>query len=206
MIVICFALTYDLSRYYIVTNTPEQLDDMSETLVFTQFIGFGSYTAIETMFSLAGFTQAISFLQGSNSKPTFWNVIHYTVRRVLKIEVFYAINLMFLVYYFRELGSGPTWHFFNKLLKPCDENLWPNLLFINNFTNNFGRREDMCMPWTWFISVYIQLSLITPFIVYCLSKNLMVFYPFVILISIVCGGTTAIQIWVNQSGIFPSYD
>lgn len=52
---ICFGMTYDMARYFIITNDAKDFEQMTRTLPFTQFVGFGSYTAVELMFFLSGF-------------------------------------------------------------------------------------------------------------------------------------------------------
>jgi peptidoglycan/LPS O-acetylase OafA/YrhL len=75
---------------------------------------------------LAGFTQALSLLQSTLSNPTFSDILKFIFKRILKIFVIYLMNLLFIVFLFRQLpsmtkvGGGPTWHFFDDVMKPCD--------------------------------------------------------------------------------------
>jgi hypothetical protein len=179
---------------------------LERDLLFNQLVGLAANTAVEVLFFLAGFAQAISFLQSCNSSPSFFNVITHTLKRIIKLEFFYAINLLVIVYVFRSLGDGPTWYFFDKLMAPCDKGIWSNLLFVNNFVNNFGSKEDMCLPWTWFLAVYTQLSLITPLLVYLMTRIMMICYPAIILLGLVSLAITGIQVWVLDCGVNSSYD
>ena len=99
----------------------------------------------------------------------------------------YYLTLLFQVYIFRLLGEGPIWNFWDKLLAPCDNYFWTNLLFINNLYPNLGTKNDMCMPWTWFFAIYMQLTFLTPFVIYFLYKFPMMFIP--IHAAVLCGGT-----------------
>ena len=112
------------------------------------------------------------------------------LKRVAKVEFFYAINLSIIVYYFRTLGDGPTWYFFDKLMAPCDQGIWQNILFVSNFVNNFGAKDEMCLPWTWFLSVYVQLSIICPFVVYLMTLIIVVCYPLIVIVGLIAAGTT----------------
>jgi hypothetical protein len=98
-------------------------------------VPLGSYTAVETLLFLSGFMQAISFLQSSSGKPTFKFIFSFLLKRLLKVEVTYGFNLVFIVYLFRDLGfGGPTWYLLDELMSPCEESLLSNLLFVNNFS------------------------------------------------------------------------
>lgn len=51
-------------------------------------------------------------------------------------------------------------------------------LFIGNLYPNFGYDQDQsCLPWLWFIDVYIILSIITPFAIFLMFRYPNVFVP-----------------------------
>ena len=63
------------------------------------------------------------------------------------------------------------------------------------------------MPWTWFIPLYVQMTLLTPFVIYLLYKTHLICIP--IHLAIFALGTIiiqGIQIGINQTGISPIYD
>lgn len=110
------------------------------------------------------------------------------MRRVIGIAYFYYINLILIVYLFRSLGTGPTWHFFDKIMSKCDESIWKNLLFINNLSQDLSSKDDICLYWTWYLSLYVQLSVLTPFVIYLMKKIMVVCYPLLIILALICGG------------------
>jgi len=58
------------------------------------------------------------------------------------------------------LASGPIWSNYKTLVGPCSSMWWTNVLWLNNlYPRAF---DDKCLPWTWFIPCYIQLSLLLP--------------------------------------------
>jgi peptidoglycan/LPS O-acetylase OafA/YrhL len=148
----------------------------------------------------------VSFLQNFKDNPTFINAIIFAMRRVIGIAYFYYINLILIVYLFRSLGTGPTWHFFDKIMSKCDESIWKNLLFINNLSQDLISKDDICLYWTWYLSLYVQLSVLTPFVIYLMKKIMVVCYPLLIILALICGGVIGLQIWVDQSGISPAYN
>ena len=67
-----------------------------------------------------------------------------------------------------KIGSGPIWNFYDKLVAGCNGNTWTNILWINNL---YPREyDDKCLPWTWFIPCYVQLSLIVPPTIFIYKK------------------------------------
>lgn len=143
---------------------------------------------MEVMLFMAGVTQAVSFLQCYKDNPTFINVITFAVKRLIKIEFFYCFNLILIVFLFRSLGYGPSWHFFDNIMSKCDDNIWNNILFINNLASDVNSKDDMCLHWTWYLSIYVQLSILTPFVIYLMKKIMVVCYPLLIILALICGG------------------
>ena len=62
------------------------------------------------------------------------------------------------------VGSGPIWENFDKAIEPCNKLWWTNILWINNLYPS--AHDDKCLPWTWFIPCYVQLSLLLPIILF----------------------------------------
>jgi len=77
--------------------------------------------------------------------------------------------LLATLYLLPLLGTGPIWNKFDTSVAGCNNYWWTNLIWINNiYPRNF---EDKCLPWTWFVPCYIQLSLCIP--------PLVAFYKFI---------------------------
>lgn len=114
--------------------------------------------------------------------------------------------MLAILYVLKYAGTGLTKYGISQQFKHCHQNWYGNLLFFNNFTGDFGSRDSMCLPWTWFLSVYAQLTIIAPLVVYLLTKHLMIFYPLVLLSGFICAGVCAIQIFFYKTGIFAAYD
>jgi peptidoglycan/LPS O-acetylase OafA/YrhL len=86
-------------------------------------------------------------------------------------------------------------------MSKCDQSWINNVLFINNFDD-----INTCFPWTWFLAVYIQLSLLAPLIIYLLRKYIFICYPLIIICGFVCATVVGLYIWIEQTGISPAYD
>ena len=66
-------------------------------------------------------------------------------------------------------AEGPVWSNFQTLISPCKTGWWTNLLWINNLTPK--AYDDKCLPWTWFIPCYIQLTLLIPPVLYLATSG-----------------------------------
>ena len=97
-------------------------------------------------------------------------------RRIIKVLYFYGLNLVLIVYLLRNLGRGPIWHLWDKVMSSA---ALYDLLFINNLT------QHECLPWLWFFGVYIQLSILAPLAIYVMKKNAFISYPLIVILSIV---------------------
>lgn len=81
-----------------------------------------------------------------------------------------VVSLLFVLNYLPTVGNGPIWNFFAKYVGGCnDKGWWTNVLWINNLYP--AKYDDKCLPYTWFIPCYVQLSMIVPLAVY-LHKRL----------------------------------
>ena len=59
-------------------------------------------------------------------------------------------------------GRGPIWDKYAEIIKPCQTLWWTNLVWINNFYPQ--KFDDKCLPWTWFVPCYIQMTIMIPII------------------------------------------
>ena len=71
--------------------------------------------------------------------------------------------LLLLVYFLPLMGFGPIWKNFATLVEPCQTKWWTNMIWVNNFyPANF---DDKCLPWTWFLPCYVQLTMSIPILI-----------------------------------------
>ena len=104
----------------------------------------------------------------------------------------YTFLIVYIVFVQKHFGSGPFWHLMDKyFLEKCTSgNQWlQNVFFVNNLMYDTGfdqyvedryrqnlrtlagsqqsvERDGACLPWTWFMAVYMQLSIALPFCLY----------------------------------------
>ncbi|XP_035828492.1 O-acyltransferase like protein [Aplysia californica] len=99
-------------------------------------------------------------------KISWWK---YYVNRYLRLT-----PLMFLVYLFAELTNpywftGPVTRRPEEYFPRCKDTWWQSLLYINNF--NHG-----CYEWTWYLSVDMQIFIVTPIFLLAFDRKPVIAY------------------------------
>jgi len=96
------------------------------------------------------------------------NLGTYYLRKVFRYMPLNLASGLLIVKIMPYAGNGPVWNNFAKLVEPCNDQFWTNMLWISNIYPK--AYDDRCMPWTWFVPCYIQLSLILPIVVMTYNK------------------------------------
>ena len=96
-------------------------------------------------------------------------MVKYYFRKIFRYVPLNIVALLTVNCFLPYVGSGPIWNYYDQLVAGCGNYNWlTNVLWINNlYPKNY---DDKCLPWTWFIPCYVQLSLIVPPIVYLYKK------------------------------------
>jgi len=91
------------------------------------------------------------------------NMSVYYFRKIFRYMPLNVIAMLVVLNGLPYVGDGPIWKNYHTLVAPCKTNWWTNILWINNvYPQEF---DDKCLPWTWFVPAYVQLSMtIPPFI------------------------------------------
>lgn len=91
--------------------------------------------------------------------------------RVARILPLYATSMGLYTLVAPHLGSGPFWHQWLALLKPCHDYGWTNLFFVNNFWPPNTPTTSTCFYHSWYLAVDMQLFAIAPFFVFFFQKK-----------------------------------
>lgn len=70
------------------------------------------------------------------------------------------VLMLLAMYLLPKIGYGPVWNTYEQVIEPCQSYWWTNVLFVNNFYPTAF--DDKCLPWNWFLPLYVQLSLLLP--------------------------------------------
>ncbi|KAB0798818.1 hypothetical protein PPYR_06698 [Photinus pyralis] len=132
----------------------------------SSMILLGGQNAVDTFFLLSGLTLAYVFVKHSK-KGTKLNLLVFYAHRYIRLTPAVGIMLVFHMFLLKYMGSGPLWPSIVETLSgPCEKNWWKVLLYIQNF----GTMNDVCMEPTWFLSVDMQLYMVSPLLLLPLLK------------------------------------
>ncbi|XP_021696760.1 O-acyltransferase like protein [Aedes aegypti] len=111
-------------------------------------------------------------------------------RRIVRILPPYGFLIFFVVAFAEYFGEGPLYQYYvHPMVDACTDNWWSALLFVQNYVHP----DRMCLPHTWYLSVDMQLYLISPLFIYLLWKfgKRSLFGPLLVaLLSMACVFTT----------------
>lgn len=92
-----------------------------------------SFLYEDVFFVISGMLASLSLLKDvKSSQKAFW--FKKIVKRFLRLVLPLTIVLLFYAYVWEHLGTGPQWSaVVDKNADLCKQNLWKNLLFVQNF-------------------------------------------------------------------------
>uniref|UniRef100_A0A3Q1IX09 Nose resistant-to-fluoxetine protein N-terminal domain-containing protein n=1 Tax=Anabas testudineus TaxID=64144 RepID=A0A3Q1IX09_ANATE len=129
--------------------------------VFT--ISGPAYLAVDTFLLLGGLLSARSLLgsinraEGRLSPSVVASYLFKRIKRIQPLHMFVmclTISLVSLVHW------GPYWFPFLEALTDCKKYWWANVLLISNLIPV----NEICLPWTWYLSLDFQCYATTPLI------------------------------------------
>lgn len=85
----------------------------------------------------------------------------------------YAAVLAFLATLWPRLGSGPDWHFVQRMSKGVRQRWWTNILYINNYVaiTELGMSNPlMGIIESWYLACDMQMLWISPLFIYPLWR------------------------------------
>ncbi|KAL9695310.1 hypothetical protein quinque_014595 [Culex quinquefasciatus] len=101
------------------------------------------------------------------SKTSKLNVFKLWIHRIVRILPAYGLLIYFVVAFGEHFGEGPLYRYMiQPAVDACSDNWWSAILFIQNYVNP----ERMCLPYTYYLSIDMQLYLISPLIIYFLWR------------------------------------
>ncbi|KAK4880674.1 hypothetical protein RN001_008820 [Aquatica leii] len=119
----------------------------------------GNILSVNTFLVITGLLISFNELKSISKQQKFSIIKHYLNRYLRISSVFFIIVLINLSLMY--LGSGPLWKAYAYHYRSnCCTYLWSTLLYIQNIINP----ERMCIEISWYLSVDMQLFLISPFL------------------------------------------
>ncbi|GBM36605.1 Nose resistant to fluoxetine protein 6 [Araneus ventricosus] len=122
---------------------------------------------VDSIFLLAGFQLAYNYWKNSRTQRITVNAAkfllkwysRFTLSQILVITLLLLLPLV---------GSGPIWDdVVDPTIKNCKQRWWLNLLGLNNFWPS----DTTCLAHTWLICCMFHLFLISPILIFILSRS-----------------------------------
>lgn len=136
-----------------INNLPMILPYMTQILkqpIFT------SPTSVDTFFAISAFLMSYLLFKHKRDNPKFELGIvkagQMIVHRFLRFTPAYAVAILLMLVTSMALHDLSPYWMIEDNEKNCRENWWQNLLYINNF----HPIKNMCMSWSWYLSVELQ--------------------------------------------------
>ncbi|XP_033609915.1 nose resistant to fluoxetine protein 6-like [Cryptotermes secundus] len=126
-----------------------------------------STLSVDTFFVLSGLLLGYIFLKQMKHKTSGFNIPMFYVHRYIRLTPPYAIVILINATLYRYVGSGPLLPASaNQMAENCQSNWWTNIIYINNYFD----MNRTCVPQSWYLSVDMQLFLLSPIVLYPLWK------------------------------------
>jgi hypothetical protein len=156
--------------WFSVLNDPVHMDSKLKSWLFTFTIGSSLY-AIPILFFASGFLHAHSLLvKPENERFTASSLKNYYLKRTVRFMPLLAGALILAMCVIPLLGAGPFWRNYDTIMDPCKSYWWTVMTFTNNVVPFGDDYDAKCFPFAWFIPCLVQLSLVTPIIIYIYTK------------------------------------
>ncbi|XP_042364974.1 O-acyltransferase like protein isoform X1 [Plectropomus leopardus] len=123
------------------------------------------FLAVDTFLLLGGLLSARSLLgsvERAEDKLSPSVVANYLLRRIKRIQPLHLFIMCLTIGLISLVQWGPYWFPFIDALMDCKSYWWANLLLISNLLPV----HEICIPWTWYLSLDFQCYATTPLLVY----------------------------------------
>ncbi|XP_061603694.1 O-acyltransferase like protein isoform X2 [Phyllopteryx taeniolatus] len=166
------------SAQFPVINNLDNYKDWKKTVERSPLYVFSLsgpvFLAVDTFLLLGGLLSARSLLgsiQSAEDKLSPGLVVAYLFRRFKRIQPLHIFVMCLTVGLISLVHWGPYWFPFIDNLMDCKTYWWGNLLLISNLLPV----HEICVPWTWYLSLDFQCYATTPLLVYFYRLNRGVF-------------------------------
>uniref|UniRef100_A0A8D2ZZL5 O-acyltransferase like n=1 Tax=Scophthalmus maximus TaxID=52904 RepID=A0A8D2ZZL5_SCOMX len=154
------------------TNTMRKITESSVLYVFT--ISGPVYLAVDTFLLLGGLLSARSLLNSINraeGKLSASLVANYLFNRIKRLQPLHLFIMCFTHGLICVVQWGPYWFPYLDIWMNCKPYWWAHVLLINNLIND----PEVCIPWSWYLSLDFQCYATTPLLLYFYKLNKGVF-------------------------------
>ncbi|XP_008422732.1 nose resistant to fluoxetine protein 6 [Poecilia reticulata] len=123
------------------------------------------FLAVDTFLLLGGLLSARSLLSSidkAEDNLSLGLVANYLFKRIKRIQPLHLFTVCLTISVISLVRWGPYWFPFVEMLTDCKAYWWANLLLVSNLLPV----HEICIPWTWYLSLDFQCYATTPLLVY----------------------------------------
>ncbi|XP_017782126.1 PREDICTED: uncharacterized protein LOC108566646 [Nicrophorus vespilloides] len=159
----------------------------------------GATVAVDTFFLLSGIVLVYVYMRTKIQGNVFLSTLSMYIHRYVRLTPALAALLLIHVTLLKHMGNGPFWpRSYPYMIQFCNEYWWSVLLYVQNYVNS----DRECIGQSWYLSVDMQLFILSPIILIPLKKfPKYVLSGLVLLTAISMGGTFYIACYYNLRGL-----
>ncbi|XP_046643543.1 nose resistant to fluoxetine protein 6-like [Daphnia pulicaria] len=127
--------------------------------------------AVDTFLLISGMLVAFTQMRQLDHTNGLFNIKRFYFRRFARLTPVYASVLVFIATLWPYVGTGPDWNYVQQMSQTFRQNLWANLLYINNYVTVADQRSSLSNPSTgmiesWYLACDMQMFWVSPVFVY----------------------------------------
>ncbi|XP_026153595.1 O-acyltransferase like protein [Mastacembelus armatus] len=185
-------------------NINSLLNTVESNILHVFTIGGPVFLGVDTFLVLGGLLSARSLLgciDKAKDKLTFSLVANYLFRRIKRVQPLHLFITCLATGILPLFQWEPFWFPDLENFMDCKKYWWANAVFVSNLI----QVSQICIPWTWYLSLDFQCFLTTPLLLYFYRLNKGVFAAVVIgllLVTTLSGAvlTALLQLQVTYIG------
>ncbi|XP_077593781.1 O-acyltransferase like protein [Stigmatopora nigra] len=166
------------SAQFPVINNLDNYKDWKKTVERSPLYVFSLsgpvFLAVDTFLLLGGLLSARSLLgsiQGAGDKLSPGLLMVFLFRRFKRVQPLHIFVMCLTIGFVSLVHAGPYWFPFIDNLMDCKKYWWGNLLLMSNLLPV----HEICVPWTWYLSLDFQCYATTPLLIYLYRLNRSIF-------------------------------
>ncbi|KAJ8402353.1 hypothetical protein AAFF_G00368420 [Aldrovandia affinis] len=128
------------------------------------------YLAVDSFLILGGLLSANSFLivlQRAGDTISLRLVASFLFKRLKRVQPLHIFLVCIVIGLFPIMHRGSYWSIAGDEIKNCRKYWWSNVLLMNNLLPVI----DICVPWSWYLSVDFQFYITTPILIFLYRLN-----------------------------------
>ncbi|XP_074037748.1 nose resistant to fluoxetine protein 6 isoform X2 [Leptinotarsa decemlineata] len=154
----------------LLTPMNKEKIDTIHTKIYSGYLD-AAHVCVDTFIFISGFLVAYQYFKGKTPSlhTQIKKVPYFYLHRYLRITPAVLMMYLSVLFILPKTGSGPYWHpAIEQELVPCKKYWWSYILYIQNYVN----WDELCLVPHWYLSVDLQMYVISPLLLIPVSLML----------------------------------